>query len=219
MKINIKKDYIKENLKANDKMGRRADLLFYLGVLFFYPVFIGLSVVGGSLATGSIVKPFIYSTLFYIILAVAGGYIRYKIIAGSYHLFVPEKIEGTKREDFSLISSKILMGQYQEADADATMLFASEPSIDLILVVGDTFCKYKQYKLGQSWFQRGVNIAKGGQRLYLLDRIRELTELHLYDKTRIVMYLEMIAKDFPNSLAGAEAQKRVDFFRKTNILK
>lgn len=219
MKIHIKKDHIKENLKAEDVVSRRADIMFYGAIVFFYPVFLFLALLGGSIATGTLWRPFVFGTLFYIFAATVTIVLRNKAIKGSYNLYVPQKIEGTKREDYSLISTMVLQGRYEEADSEALQIFATEKTVDLPIVIGDALHKYKRYDMSMLWYQRGANIAAGPQRLYLLDRLREITENHIHDNSRVVMYLEKIFREFPNSTEGAEARTRLEYYTRTGRLK
>ncbi|MFP4458316.1 MAG: hypothetical protein ACLFSQ_01870 [Candidatus Zixiibacteriota bacterium] len=219
MKININPDHIKENLKANDKVSRMGDMFFYMMIMAFYPIFLALSVFAAFAYDGKIINALIYGTVFYIALAIATISMRNKIVKGSYHLYVPEKIEGTKREDYSLLSTMILQGRYDEADGEGLQEFTQNPNLDIVAVMGDTFSRYRQYGLARTWYQRGVNIAEGRERLYILDRLREITENHLNDDKRVIMYLEKIASGFPDTDIGQEARERLDYYKKTKSLK
>ncbi len=209
MKINPGKKRIKENLESADKTSKSIDAFFYIVIAAFYPLYMGLAIWAALVRGWHPLKAFVIMTLFYIFAAAVVSFVRYKAVDSAYDLWNPRNIEGTRREDYSILSSMVIQGRFEEAEQEARNRFIQDRSPDIPQILGDLFIQEKRYADSLRWFQKGVLIAEGAQRLYFLERLVELTDRHIPDKAKLTMYLQKIRRDFAGTEAAEYTSKRL----------
>lgn len=209
MKININRDNIKENLKPNDESTTFGDMLLYFILIAFFPIFIALATFAAIAAGQPILRALLVSSVFYVVIAFLVIFIRNHLAQKSHDLYSPKKIHGTKREDYSVLTTMILNGNVEQAEAEALTTFTSNRDVDLAMTMANTLAKYKYYSKASTWLQKAVTITQGERKLFVLEQLLELNEIHIKDPVRVKMILEKIAKTFPDTPSGKIALEKL----------
>ena len=210
MKFKIDFERIKGTLKPTDKAHASADFIVFIGIVFFYPIFLVLALISGMIAGYSPLKAMLLATGFYVFLAGAILFIRSKMISSAGSLYVPKDILGTVREDYSLLSAMLQRGEFDEAEAEAIERFVETNDQIIARIMGDSYFKSQMYKPAIKWYQKGASVAeKPVDKLYFLSLLLEIMDTHIFDYARAKMYMQAIAREFPHTIDGKEAQKRL----------
>ena len=201
------KKHEKENL--GDKTSKSFDAIVYIVVAAFYPIFMALSFGASMLSNWSPLKTFFVMTGLYVFFAAIVLFTRWYIVEHLSDLWIPRKISGTIRQDYSILSSMMVQGRYEEAETEALNLYIQDRSPEIGKIMGDFYYKEKRYDDSIRWYQKGMVFAKDGGKLYFLERLIEIGDRHFADNVKVKMYLQKMQRDFPDTEAARYAMKRL----------